>query len=109
MRIDEAGDDHGVRVVAFRPALPDLDDLALGEAHEAALDRRSVEGQHPVGAAGPGGHVPTAAVSALAARRSTTTASQIEPSNRAHIGSSSRAVVTGSGPGSPSAITATMK
>ena len=41
--------------------------------------------------------------------RSTTYASQIEPSKRAHIGKSSSAVVTGSGPGSPSATTATRK
>ncbi len=42
-------------------------------------------------------------------RRSTSTASQIEPSNSIHIGSSSRNVVTGSGPGSASATAAVMK
>ena len=41
--------------------------------------------------------------------RSKRTASQIEPSNSAHIGSSSRKVVIGSGPGSARAMTVTTK
>src|SRR5205823_12806682 len=58
------------------------------------------------------GHQPprvAEAGAAFACRRSTSTASQIEPSKRIHIGRSSRNVVTGSGPGSASAIAAVMR
>ena len=48
-------------------------------------------------------HAGAPATDSFAARRSASTASQIEPSNSAHIGSSSSSVVTGSGPGSASA------
>ena len=54
-------------------------------------------------------HAAAPATDSFAARRSARTASQIEPSKSAHIGSSSSTVVTGSGPGSASAATATMK
>src|SRR6185312_14054559 len=54
-------------------------------------------------------HACAPASDSFAARRSAKTASQIEPSNSAHIGSSSSSVVTGSGPGRASATAATMK
>src|SRR5207248_62237 len=54
-------------------------------------------------------HAAAPASDIFAARRSARTASQIEPSNSAHIGSSSSTVVTGSGPGSASAAIATKK
>ena len=46
---------------------------------------------------------------APACLRSKSTASQIEPSKRTHIGSSSRNVVTGSGPGRASAMPAMIR
>src|SRR4051812_10413137 len=58
------------------------------------------------------GHQPPRVAEAGAAfawRRSTSTASQIDPSKRIHIGRSSRKVVTGSGPGSASAIAAVIR
>ena len=57
----------------------------------------------------PARHACAPATDSLAARRSAQAASQIEPSNSASIGRSSSIVVTGSGPGSASAIAATMK
>src|SRR5205823_11025579 len=54
-------------------------------------------------------HACAPATASFAARRSASTASQIEPSKSAHIGRSSSSVVTGSGPGSARAATATKK
>src|SRR5438445_9163530 len=56
---------------------------------------------------GQGPETPVASTGA-AARFSASTASQIEPSKSAHIGSSSSIVVTGSGPGSARATAATI-
>src|SRR5262249_19585967 len=58
------------------------------------------------------GHQPPRVAEAgatLSLRRSKMTASQIDPSNSNHMGRSSRKVVTGSGPGSASAMAAVMR
>src|SRR5262249_37538709 len=104
----EARDDRRLLVVAFPAPGRHLDDAPVLVPDDPALDRRPVYGQHPVGR--DVAQVPTGWASARrAARRSTRTASQMEASKRIHIGSSSSAVVTGSGPGSASPITAAMK
>ncbi len=82
VRVDEAGHDRRVGVVALGAARRHLDDPAALEAHEPALDRRPVDGQHPVGRDSSvhvlAAHVVPAAAVARAARRSSSTESQID-------------------------------
>ena len=49
MGVHEAGDDHGLLEVARSPSGRHVDDHALLETDAAVLDRRPVDGQHPVG------------------------------------------------------------
>src|SRR5262249_16225114 len=96
VRVDESRDDRPVLEMALGACLRHLYDRAVLEADEPALERLPVDGQHPV--RGDLGQVATG--SALrAARRSSSTAAQIEPSYSTRSGIASSVVVTGSTPG----------
>jgi hypothetical protein len=109
VRTDEAGEDRCVRITRALADLgdrADRDDASVLDHNGAVFDRCAFDRQHPVCG---NDHGVSTLASTRGDRRSTNTASQIDPSNSAHIGNSSSTVVTGSGPGNASATTATMK
>ena len=112
VRVHEPGNDHGVVMArSFAELLdrPDGDDAPVLDQDRAGLDRRPLDGKDPVGRENLVQASVTLAGSGRAARLSISTASQIDPSYNATSGTASIVVVTGSIPGSSTAITATMK
>src|SRR5581483_3641272 len=109
VRVHEAGENRGAVEVPFRAARADLDDPFALVADEALLDRRPVDGQHPVGrdffqCCGSSG---AEAVRSL--RRSRSTDAQIDASYSTSSGIVSSVVVTGSTPGSATPTQQTTK
>ena len=112
VRVHETGNDHRIVVpCAFTEVFsrPDRGDAPVVDDDRAGLDRRALDRQHPVGRQDPVHGSVTLAGSGRGARRSISTASQIDPSYNTISGTASSVVVTGSIPGSSTAMTATMK
>ena len=81
--VDERRQEHGVVVVRPRAELvgrADRDDAAVLDRDRAALDRRALDRQDPVGGKHPGHGSVRLAGSIWEARRSIRTESQIDPS-----------------------------
>src|SRR5207249_9689584 len=109
--VDEARHDRGVLEPLALAQLgrgADGGDAPVLDRHRAVLDRRSLDRQHPVRGqdAGHGSLMPAASESGAGRRRSSSMASTIEIPYSAISGSISSVVVTGSTPGSATAITA---
>ena len=112
MGVDETRHDRRFGVVVARAELVDRadgGDAPVLDRDSAAFDRRPFDRKDPVSGKNLAQGSVRLAGSGLAARRSMSTESQIEPSYRAINGTISKVVVTGSIPGSNTAITATMK
>ena len=112
VRIDERRDDH--RVVVKRPpaelvGVADVGDASVLDHYGPVLDRRALDRHDPISGENPVHGPVRLAGSIRAARRSTRTASQIDPSYKMISGMPSITVVTGSMPGSATATQATTK
>ena len=113
VRVHEPGHDDGVvvaRAFAEIIGLTDGGDASALDHDGAGLDRGSCDGKNPIGGENSShGSVTLLTGSGRGARRSISTASQIDPSYNTISGTASSVVVTGSIPGSSTAMTATMK
>jgi len=95
--------------VMLKRDLGKLKFVTVRDRDGAALDRRPLDGQHPVRGENVVQGSDRLAASTRADRRSTSTDIQIEASNRMSSGIASMIVVNGSTPGSATAMQATTK
>src|SRR2546429_1973424 len=113
VRVHEPGHDDGVvvaRAFAEIIGLTDGGDASALDHDGAGLDRRALDGKNPIGGENSShGSVTLLTGSGRGARRSISTASQIDPSHHTINGNAFHVVVTRSITGSSTAMEAAMK